>query len=180
MKNILTIALSFSSIMNIMAQNISSDFPYESKYIEVHGSKMHYVEEYADSSDENQLTFLFLHGNPTSNYLWRNIIPFVKGKGKAIVPDLIGMGKSDKPDIYYTYQDHIKYVNTFIKQKGLKNIVLVVHDWGSALGFNYAATHENNLKGIVFMEALTKPMDWKDANFMEKILFKRFRDEKKA
>ncbi|PCJ63613.1 MAG: haloalkane dehalogenase [Bacteroidetes bacterium] len=180
MKIITTITLSILSIVNVMAQKISSDFPYESKYIEVHGSKMHYIEEYTDSSDTDQLTFLFLHGNPTSNYLWRNIIPYVKGKGKVIAPDLIGMGKSDKPDIDYTYQDHIKYLDAFIIQKDLKNIVLVLHDWGSALGFNYAATHEDNIKGIVFMEAMTKAPKWEDGSFFERVLFKRLRDDKKG
>jgi len=163
-----------------MADNISSDFPFESKFIDVLGSKMHYIEEYGDSSKPDLLTFLFLHGNPTSNYLWRNIIPYVKGIGSAIAPDLIGMGKSDKPDISYTFQDHIKYLEEFIRLKDLKNVVLVIHDWGSALGFNYASHNESNIKGIVFMEALTRPVNWKDSNFMERILFKRFRNDKKG
>lgn len=111
-----------------MEQNISSDFPFESKYIEVLGSKMHYVEDYGDDSNSDQLNFLFLHGNPTSSYLWQNIIPYIKGLGRAIAPDLIGMGKSDKPDLEYTFQDHAKYLEEFILQKGLKNIVLVIHD----------------------------------------------------
>ncbi len=162
------------------AQDISSEFPFESKYIDVLDSKMHYIDEYKDISNPEQLTFLFLHGNPTSNYLWRNIIPYVKEQGRAIAPDLIGMGKSDKPEIDYTYQDHIKYLDAFIQEKNLKNIVLVVHDWGSALGFNYAYNNQLNIKGIVFMEALTKPMKWKDANFMERFLFKRFRHEKRG
>ena len=166
--------------MTLTAQDISSEFPFESKYIDVLGSKMHYVDEYEDNSNPEQLTFLFLHGNPTSSYLWRNIIPYVKEQGRAVAPDLIGMGKSDKPDIDYTYQDHIKYLDAFIQQKNLKNIVLVIHDWGSALGFNYAFRNEHNIKGIVFMEAMTKPMSWKDANFLEKILFKRFRHEKRG
>lgn len=163
-----------------MSQNISADFPFESQYIDVFGSKMHYVDEYADSSDPDQLTFLFLHGNPTSSYLWRNIIPYVKGKGRAVAPDLIGMGKSDKPDLDYTFQDHFKYLNEFISKNKLTNIVLVIHDWGSGLGFHYAHTHEANIKGIVFMEAMTRAIDWKDANVMERMLFKRFRHEKKG
>ncbi|MCL4147275.1 UNVERIFIED_CONTAM: hypothetical protein GTU68_025420 [Idotea baltica] len=141
---------------------------------------MHYVDEYQDKSDSNQSTFLFLHGNPTSSYLWRNIIPYVKEQGRAVAPDLIGMGKSDKPDIDYTFQDHIKYLDEFIEKKKLKNIVLVLHDWGSALGFNYAYRYKDNIKGIVFMEAITKPMEWSDANFIERILFKRFRHDRKG
>ena len=162
------------------AQEISAEFPFESKYLTVLNSKMHYVEEYADPSDPEQTTFLFLHGNPTSNYLWRNIIPYVKGHGRAVAPDLIGMGKSDKPSVDYTFQDHIRYLDGFIEQKKLKNVVLVIHDWGSALGFHYAARNEGNIKGIVFMEAITRPMEWKDAGLMEKMLFKRMRNEKKG
>ena len=176
----LTIFLLFSVLFSTSAQEISAEFPYESKYLDVYGSKMHYIEEYADPTDTNQLTFLFLHGNPTSNYLWRNIIPYVEGKGRAIAPDLIGMGKSDKPNIDYTYQDHIKYLDEFIRQKDLKNVVLVLHDWGSGLGFNYAHNNESDIKGIVFMEAVTKALSWDDAGFAEKILFKRFRDDEKG
>ena len=165
---------------NLFAQNISSDFPFESKYIDVLDSRMHYVEEYKDASDPDQLTFLFLHGNPTSNYLWRNIIPYVEGVGSAIAPDLIGMGKSGKPDINYSFEEHSQYLEEFIRKKDLKNVVLVLHDWGSGLGFHYAARHESNIVGIAFMEAVTKPLSWKDANFLEKFLFKRFRDDEKG
>lgn len=163
-----------------MAQNISSDFPFESKYINVFSSKMHYVEEFGDDPNPDQPTFLFLHGNPSSNYLWRNIIPYVKGVGRAIAPDLIGMGKSDKPDIDYTFQDHAKYLEEFIQKKELKNVVLVIHDWGSGLGFHYASRHENNIVGIAFMEAVTQPMSWKDTNLIERLMFKRFRHDKKG
>jgi haloalkane dehalogenase len=148
---------------------ISSDFPFESKYIEVLGSKMHYI-------DEGEGTpFLFLHGNPTSSYLWRNIIPHVTPFGRAIAPDLIGMGKSDKPDLDYRFPTHIKYIDEFIQKLGLKDIILVIHDWGSGIGFNYAANHEANVKGIVFMEAVWRTMFWKEFPLMNKIIFKRFR-----
>jgi len=162
------------------AQSISSTFPFESRFETVLGSKMHYIEEYVDENNPDQLTFLFLHGNPTSSYLWRNIIPYVNNYGMAVAPDLIGMGQSDKPKLDYTFQDHTKYLEAFIEQKKLDNIILVVHDWGSALGFHYASRHEDKIKGIVFMEAMTRAITWKDANFFEKILFKRFRDEKKG
>lgn len=79
------------------AQNISEAFPFESKYEAILDSKIHYIEEYVDTNNPQQLTFLFLHGNPTSSYLWRNIIPFVEKYGRAIAPDLIGMGKSASP-----------------------------------------------------------------------------------
>ena len=91
------------------AQEISADFPFKSNYVEVHGSKMHYVDE--GSGDP----ILFLHGNPTSSYLWRNIIPHLTSLGRCIAPDLIGMGKSDKTDLEYRFFDHVKYVEGFIE-----------------------------------------------------------------
>lgn len=120
----------------------------ESNYIEVLGSNMHYVE--SGSGDP----ILFIHGNPTSSYIWRNIIPYVTDSGRCIAIDLIGMGKSDKPPIDYSLEDHIKYFKTFVDRLGLKNITLVLHDWGSAVGFNYAMTHITNVKAIIFMEAI--------------------------
>ncbi len=134
------------------AENISPDFPFKSNYIEVKGSKLHYVDE--GSGDP----ILFLHGNPTSSYLWRNIIPYMIPKARCVAPDLIGFGKSDKPDIEYRFFDHVKYVEGFIEKMDLKNVTLVMHDWGSALGFHYAMRHENNIKGIAFMEAILMPI----------------------
>lgn len=181
MKKIMTtLAVVIMGIITGFAQEISAAFPFESKYQEVFGSKMHYVDEYKNAENPDQVTFLFLHGNPTSSYLWRNIIPYVKDDGRAIAVDLIGMGKSGKPDIDYTFADHVKYLDEFIAQKQLKNIVLVLHDWGSGLGFNYAYRHQDNVKGIIFMEAVTKALSWEDASFSERILFKRFRDEEKG
>jgi len=133
---------------------ISADFNFESKYIEIDGSKIHYID--VGSGDP----ILFLHGNPTSSYLWRNIIPYLSSSGRCIAMDLIGMGKSDKPDIDYRFVDHVKYVEGFIEKMGLKNITLVIHDWGSALGFHYAMRHEANIKGIAFMEAILKQTTW--------------------
>ena len=136
---------------------ISADFPFESHYVEVLGSKMHYIDE--GEGDP----ILFLHGNPTSSYLWRNVIPYVSDDARVIAVDLIGMGKSDKPDIDYSFVDHAKYVEAFIGELELKNVTLVIHDWGSGLGFNYAANNEENIKGIAFMEALLMPMPSYDA-----------------
>jgi haloalkane dehalogenase len=142
--------------MNGEQKNISAEFPFESNYVEVLGSKMHYVDE--GEGDP----ILFIHGNPTSSYLWRNIIPYVESYGRAIAVDLIGMGKSDKPDIGYRFVDHAKYLEAFIEKLRLKNITLVVQDWGSALGFNYAMLHADNVDGIAFMEALLMPLKWNE------------------
>lgn len=153
-----------------MASNtISSDFPFKSNFIEIHGSKIHYIDE--GKGDP----VLFLHGNPTSSYLWRNIIPHLTPYARCIAPDLIGMGKSDKPHIEYRFVDHVKYIDGFIEKMGLKNITLVIHDWGSALGFHYAARNEDNIKGIAFMEAILKPIAWSEFTKEFKIGFKLFR-----
>ena len=129
----------------------SAEFPFESRYTEVLGSKMHYIDQ-----GEGDV-FLFLHGNPTSSYLWRNVMRYVAPHGRIVAVDNIGFGKSGKPDLDYTFQTHYGYIEEFIKTLGLKNVILVVHDWGSALGLYYAANHEDNVRGVVFMEALIPP-----------------------
>jgi len=148
---------------------ISANFPFESKYLEVYGSKIHYIDEGAGDP------ILFLHGNPTSSYLWRNIIPYLAPHGRCIALDLIGMGKSDKPDIDYRFIDHSKYVEGFIEKLDLSHLTLVIHDWGSALGFHYAMRHESNIKGIAFMEAMMKTFTWKGFPSDFKIAMKLFR-----
>ncbi len=150
-------------------KSISSDFPYTSNYINIHGSNIHYIDE--GEGDP----VLFLHGNPTSSYVWRNIIPYLTSTARCIAPDLIGMGKSDKPDIEYRFVDHSKYIEGFIDKLGLKHITFVIHDWGSALGFHYAMRHEDNVKGIAFMEAILKPVSWDEFPKDFKMGFKLFR-----
>jgi haloalkane dehalogenase len=135
-------------------ETISADFPFASRYAEVHGARMHYVEQ-----GEGE-PILFLHGNPTSAYLWRNIIPHLSSRARCIAPDLIGMGKSDRPDLEYRFVDHARYVDGFIETLDLQNVTLVLHDWGSALGFHYAARHPNNVRGLAFMEAIVKTFSW--------------------
>ena len=130
---------------------ISAEYPFEPHYVNVLGSRLHYVDEGAGSP------ILMLHGNPTSSYLWRNVIPHLTTRGRVLALDLIGMGKSDQPDIDYTYADHIGYVQGFIEALELRDLILVVHDWGSALGFDYASRHEDNVRGIAFMEAIGPP-----------------------
>jgi haloalkane dehalogenase len=130
---------------------------------------MHYIDEGKGNP------ILFIHGNPTSSYLWRNIIPHVEPYGRIIAVDLIGMGKSDKPDIGYRFVDHAKYLDAFIEKLNLKNITLVIHDWGSALGFNYAMHHKDNVDGIAFTEAFLMPLTWASWPASLKEMFETFR-----
>jgi len=148
---------------------LSPNFPFKSNFIEVHGSKMHYIDE--GEGDP----ILFLHGNPTSSYLWRNVIPHLTSKGRCIAPDLIGMGKSDKPDLAYRFEDHYKYLSAFIEKMELKNVTLVIHDWGSALGFHYANMNQDNVKAIAFMEAVILPAYWTEFPKSFKMAFKMMR-----
>jgi haloalkane dehalogenase len=150
-------------------QEISAAFPFESKFVEVQGSRIHYVEEGAGNP------VVFLHGNPTSSYLWRNVIPHVSPLARCIAPDLIGMGKSDKPDIEYRFFDHAGYVDGFIDALGLRNITFVVYDWGSALAFHYARRHEDNVKGLAFMEAIVRPLTWEEWPEQARQAFQAFR-----
>ena len=131
---------------------------------------MHYVE--AGTGDP----IVFLHGNPTSSYLWRNVIPHLAPLGRCIAPDLIGMGRSGKPDIEYRFFDHVRYIDGFVDALGLRDITLVIHDWGSALGFHYAMRHEKNVKGIAFLEAILMPLpDWQAFAPEMQEMFRAFR-----
>lgn len=132
-------------------KSISASFPFEKKFVEVNGSEMAYVDE-----GEGPVV-LFLHGNPTSSYLWRNIIPYAADNHRAIAVDLIGMGDSAKPDIGYTFVEHAEYLDAFVAELGLTDITLVIHDWGSVLGLRYARLNENNVRGVAFMEAIIPP-----------------------
>src|SRR3990167_36477 len=134
---------------------LTQDFP--SHFVMVKGAKIHYYD--AGSGDP----ILFLHGIPTSAYLWRNIIPALSSSARCITPDLIGMGQSDKPDIEYTVMEHIDYIETFVDALKLKNITLVLHGWGSVIGFDYARRHEKNVKAIAFYESHLRPvMSWSE------------------
>ena len=124
----------------------------KASYYTVLGSKIH-VLEYGIQHKENPI--LFLHGNPSNSFIWRNITPYLKDTNHhIIVPDLIGMGKSDKPSIDYTFLEQYAYVEGLIEQMNLKNITLVLHDWGSGLGFHYFSKFKKNIKAMVFMEGI--------------------------
>ena len=107
---------------------------------------------------------VFLHGNPTSSYLWRNIIPWVVEHGRCLAPDLVGMGQSGKsPRRAYRFFDHAGYLDAWFDGAGVtKNVILVVHDWGSALGFHWARRHPDRVQGIVYMEAIVQARRWDD------------------
>jgi len=155
---------------------ISSDFPYESQFVDVLGSPMHYVEQ--GEGDP----ILFLHGNPTSSYLWRNIIPYVSPHGRAIAVDLIGMGDSDKLDDpgpgSYRYVEHRDYLFEAWQQLGVRdNVTFVIHDWGSALGFDWAFQNPDAVRGIAYMEAIVQPLTWDNWPEAARGVFQGFRSE---
>lgn len=172
-------ALCLSGCMSIMPmlapsvdaeKNISAEFPFESRFVTVNGSRMHYVETGSGTP------IVFIHGNPTSSYLWRNVLPIVAKGNRAIAVDLIGMGKSDKPDIAYSLEDQIRYFDGFMQAMNLKEAIFVVHDWGGPIGIDYAMRHQDQVKGIVMMETLVRPMHWSEADFAMKYMFRKFRD----
>ena len=126
---------------------------------------------------------VFLHGNPTSSYLWRNIIPHLAGHGRCIAPDLIGQGDSDKLDDLgpgaYRFVDHRHYLDGLLDQLDLgDDVVLVIHDWGSALGFDWASRHRDRVAGIAFMEAIVRPFaSWDEFPEKARGIFQGFRSE---
>ena len=137
---------------------ISPTDPYERRRVAVRDTEMAYVDTGAGDP------VVFLHGNPTSSYLWRNVIPHVEGLGRCLAPDLIGMGDSGKaPTGSYRFVDHACYLDAWFDALGLtKNVTLVGHDWGSALGFSWAYRYPDRVKGIVYLEAIVKPLTWEE------------------
>jgi haloalkane dehalogenase len=127
---------------------------------------------------------LFLHGNPTSSYLWRDVIPELEGYGRLIAPDLIGMGDSAKlsnPDAdTYRFTTHCKYLDAFIDAViGAESVVLVAHDWGSALGFDWANRHRDRIRGIAYMEGIVRPVaSWDEWSAAATPIFQGFRSDK--
>lgn len=125
--------------------------PFEKTYHEVLGHQMARV----DVGDGAPV--VFLHGNPTSSYLWRNVIPAVLPNHRAIAPDMIGMGDSDKPALAYTYADHAAHLHGLLDDLDLRDVVLVLHDWGGALGFDWAMQNPDRVRAIAFMETIAPP-----------------------
>jgi len=155
---------------------ISSDFKYSKSFITINGKNLAYV----DSGEGDPI--VFLHGNPTSSYLWRNVMPHLEGMGRLIAPDLVGMGDSDKLDDSgpgrYTFIEHAEYLYALFDELDLNNVTLVIHDWGSALGFNWAALNPEKIKSIIYMEAITGPIEsWDDWPEQARNIFQLFRSD---
>jgi haloalkane dehalogenase len=151
--------------------------PLPKSFASVHGKRMAFYE--AGAGDP----IVFLHGNPTSSYLWRNIIPHVADLGRVIAPDLIGMGDSEKLDNAgpesYRFVEHRRYLNALLAQLGVvENVTLVIHDWGSALGFDWANRNRDAVKGICYMEALVRPVTWEEWPDPATPVFQGFRSDK--
>ena len=147
---------------------------WNKKYIDVLGKQIAYVE--MGEGDP----IIFQHGNPTSSYLWRNIMPQLQSLGRCIAMDLIGMGDSekleDKGNMTYSYDTHKKYFDGFLDAIGVEsNATLVIHDWGSALGFDWANDFPQKVKAICYMEGIVQSMEWVDWNEDAKGIFQGFR-----
>jgi haloalkane dehalogenase len=152
--------------------------PYDKKFVTVNGKKIAYVEE--GSGDP----IVLLHGNPTSSFLWRNVIPELVQSGRVIVPDLIGQGDSEKlpasegPD-RYTLEVAYSYVAGLLETIGAnEKVTLVIHDWGSGIGFLWAMRHPAAVKGVAYMEGIVKPVSWSDWPASAVGIFKGFRSDK--
>ena len=153
---------------------------YTKSFMEVLGHNMAYVDV-----GEGDRTVVLLHGNPTSSYLWRNVIPHLEDVGRCVAPDLIGMGDSDKLENSgpgrYTFAEHRRYLEALLLGLGLTaagRIVLVVHDWGSALGFDWARRHPQAVDAIAYMEAIVAPVTWDDWPDEARGIFQAFRSPK--
>ena len=159
-----------------MSSEIAAHDKYTRQFVKVLDSEMAYVDEGKGNP------IVFLHGNPTSSYLWRNIMPHCEGSGRVLAPDLIGMGESGKnPAGSYRFVDHYRYLNAWFDAVGpLENVTLVIHDWGSALGFNWAYQHrhDDRVKAIVYMEAIVRPVIWAEWPEAATGIFKGMRSEK--
>ena len=118
---------------------------------------------------------VLLHGNPTSSYLWRNVIPGLAGEGRCLAPDLIGMGRSGKPSIAYHFADHARYLDAWFDALDLRDVTIVGHDWGGALGFHWATRHPDRVAGLAFFETIIRPLSWEEWPENARGIFQGFR-----
>ncbi|QUQ65143.1 haloalkane dehalogenase [Kutzneria sp. CA-103260] len=138
--------------------------------IEVEDSFMAYRE-----AGQGDTTVVFLHGNPTSSYLWRNVIPVLADRARCLAPDLIGMGDSGKPDIGYRFVDHARYLDAWFEALGLDDVVIVGQDWGGALGMDWARRHPDRVRGLALVETFLRPLSWAEMPPLGQELFRRMR-----
>ncbi|MDX6433914.1 MAG: haloalkane dehalogenase [Streptosporangiaceae bacterium] len=141
--------------------------------VEVNDSFMAYTEVGAGG-----VPVVFLHGNPTSSYLWRKVVPQVAGQARCLAPDLIGMGASGKPDIGYSFADHVRYLDAWFEALALAEVLIVGHDWGGALGMDWAARHPGRVRGVALIETFLRPMRWEEFPPQGAELFRSFRSPK--
>jgi haloalkane dehalogenase len=141
-----------------MSNAIPAKDPYSRRRVAALDSEIAYVDVGVGDP------IVFLHGNPTSSYVWRNVIPHVEDVGRCLAPDLIGMGDSGKaPGGSYRFVDHARYLDAWFDVLGLtRNVMLVGHDWGSALAFHWAHRHPDRVKGIAYMEGIVRPLAWEE------------------
>ncbi len=145
---------------------------FAKQFVDVHGARMAYVEQGSGNP------IVFLHGNPTSSHLWREVIPEVADLGHCFAPDLIGMGDSEKVGGEYRFADHRHYLDGFFENLGLdSDLTLVVHDWGGGLGFDWANRHRSALRALVYMETIVMPVEWEDWPEPSRGLFQAMRDD---
>src|SRR6202047_2089127 len=130
---------------------------------------------YREAGSPSSPTVLCLHGNPTSSYLWRNVIPLVAPTAHCIAPDLIGLGQSGKPDIEYRFADHVRYLDAFLANVGISSAFVIAHDWGTALAFHLAARRPEFIRGLAFMEFIRPMPTWQDFHADQIETFQKFR-----
>ncbi|HZS03324.1 MAG TPA: haloalkane dehalogenase [Blastocatellia bacterium] len=158
----------------VQTLTISSVDSHPRQQVHVLDTEMSYI----DAGEGDPI--VFLHGNPTSSYLWRNIIPHVTRLGRCLAPDLVGMGQSGKsPSNAYRFADHSRYLDAWFDSLRLtEKVILVLHDWGSALGFHWASRHEERVQAIAYMEAIVRPRRWEDFPAGRDAIFRALRSEK--
>ncbi|MBL7248915.1 haloalkane dehalogenase [Alloalcanivorax marinus] len=149
-----------------------ADYPFTSRYQTIDGHRLHYI-------DEGQgPTLLFLHGNPTSSYLWRNVIKPLRDRYRCVAPDLIGFGRSDKPELDYRFLTHYHYIREFVAALDLKDVTLVLHDWGGPIGFRLAQQEPRRVARLCFMETFPFTFDWEEFPLAARPLFFAFRRQR--
>jgi haloalkane dehalogenase len=155
----------------VKGESIPAVDPYERRRVAILDSELAYIDTGAGDP------IVFLHGNPTSSYLWRNVIPHLEGLARCLAPDLIGMGQSGRaPSGSYRFVDHARYLDAWFEALGLTlNVTLVAHDWGSALAFYWAHRHPDRVKGIGYMEAVVQPVTWDEWPEAARAIFQAMR-----